>query len=54
MRETLEAGPAQHSFRRSSGRNASIALPTDVQCTGLLAPMRVIMRTERAGSILSM
>ena len=42
------------SLARSGGRNASIALPTEVQCTGLLAPIRVIMRTERAGSILSM
>ncbi len=42
------------SSARSGGRKARIALPTEVQCTGLLAPMRVIMRTERVGSILSM
>ncbi len=54
VREPLEPRPAQNVRIRSSGRNARIAFPTDVQCTGLLDPMRVIMRTDRAGSILSM
>jgi hypothetical protein len=54
VRKALEAGAAHNLAARSSGRKARIALPTEVQCTGLLAPMRVIMRTERAGSILSM
>jgi hypothetical protein len=55
VRKALEADAAQNVGGALLGAgNARIALPTEVQCTGLLAPMRVIMRTERAGSILSM